>query len=299
MSEKCQEAPPIARAPRLRLPGGATDTHFHVFGPVDAFPYIPNRSYTPQDALPETAGRIFAGIGIERAIIVQPGVYGTDNSRHLTAAAELGIPAKVVVAVETDASDRHLAELQAKGACGVRRIVAPQQGAAFETDLMQLAERSAEIGWHLQLLVKPEQLVELKGFFAQLPCPIVFDHLGMIDPAAGPAQPAVQAMLELLRSGKHFAKLSGYYRLSREGAPYGDITALAEAFVEAAPDRLFWGSDWPHPAFSGPLPDFADLLDPLAAWLPDEALRRQVLVANPADFYGFDRSSNRPPRGTP
>lgn len=299
MTMASHDAPQSLRRPSFDLPGGMTDAHFHVFGPEADFPYIPNRSYTPQDALPATAGRIFAGIGIERAIIVQPGVYGTDNSRHLTAAAELGIPAKVIVAIETDASDRHLAELQANGACGVRRIIAPQQGAAFETDLIRLAERSAEIGWHLQLLVKPEQLVELNGLFARLPCQIVFDHLGMIDPAGGPAQPAMQAMLDLLRSGRHFAKLSGYYRLSREGAPYDDITALAEALVEAAPDRLFWGSDWPHPAFSGPLPDFADLLDPLVAWLPDGALRRRVLVDNPANFYGFDRSSNRPARGTP
>jgi predicted TIM-barrel fold metal-dependent hydrolase len=297
MSETCRAAPQTMRRPRYKLPGGATDTHFHVFGPADAFPYLPTRSYTPDDALPADAGQLFAEIGIERAVLVQPGVYGTDNRRHLTAAAAIGMPAKTVVAIETDTSDGILADLRSQGACGVRRITVQQQGAAFEADLVRLAERLAEIGWHLQLLVKPEQLVGMKRLFERLPCSVVFDHLGMIDPRGGSSQPAMRAMLDLLRGGRHVTKLSGYYRLSQQGAPYDDVTALVEALVQAVPDRLLWGSDWPHPAFAGPLPNFADLLDPLAGWLPDEALRRQVLVDTPAAFYGFGRSPNQPRQG--
>lgn len=292
MHDAGHDAPQALRRQLFKLPAGATDTHFHVFGPEADFPYVPNRAYTPQDALPATAGRIFSEIGIERAIIVQPGVYGTDNSRHLTAAAEIGIPAKVIVAIETDASDRTLVDLQTQGACGVRRIVAQQDGTAFESDLIRLAQRLVEIGWHLQLLVRPEQLIGMKRLFEDLPCPIVFDHLGMIDPRAGSSQPAMAALLDLLKGGRHCAKLSGYYRLSQQGAPYGDITPLAEALTEAAPERLFWGSDWPHPAFAGPLPEFADLLDPLVEWLPDETLRHRVLVDNPVAFYGFERASD-------
>lgn len=297
MSRTHQALPQAVRPLRFALPKGATDTHFHVFGPADAFPYLPGRAYTPQDALPATVRALFAGAGIERAVLVQPGVYGTDNSRHLTAAAEIGIPAKVVVAVETDAPDSLLADLRSRGACGVRRIVAQHEGAAFEADLSRLAERAAGIGWHLQLLVKPDQLVQLEGFFARLPCPVVFDHLGMIAPQGGPSQPALRALLNLLRDGRHYAKLSGYYRLSQQGAPYDDITALVDPLVEAVSERLLWGSDWPHPAFAGPTPELADLIDPLAHWLPDAALRRRVLVENPATFYGFDMAPNQPRKG--
>lgn len=297
MRNPCQAQPQTVRPPRFRLPKGATDTHFHVFGPVSKFSYLPNRAYTPQDALPAAAGRLFAVAGIERAVLVQPGVYGTDNSRHLTAAKEIGIPARVVVAVETETPDDVLTDLHVQGACGVRRILVGQEGAAVEKDLARLADRLAEIGWHLQLLVKPEQLIQLEGFFTRLPCPLVFDHLGMINPNGGPSQPALRALLNILKGGKNYAKLSGYYRLSQAGPPYADVTALVAPLVEAVPEQLLWGSDWPHPAYAGPTPDLAELIDPLADWLSDEALRNRVLVENPATFYGFGKTPNELQRG--
>ena len=288
MGENSEAHPRRLRPPTFALPAGAADTHFHVFGPARRYPYQADRAFTPDDALPAAAMEVFRQAGIARAVLIQPSAYGTDNSRHLDAAAELRIPTRVVVAIDTDAPDAHLAALRDRGATGVRRILPQGAGRDLGADLERLASRASELGWHLQLLARPEHLIALENVFAHLPCPLVFDHLGMIDVSAGVPQPAFQALLRLLKRGRSYAKISGCYRVSRQEAPYADLKPFVTSLVEAADDRAIWGSDWPHPAFSGTIPAYADLLDPLAGWIPDEGRRRRVLVSNPAALYGFE-----------
>lgn len=286
MSVICQAPPQTVRPLRFRLPKGATDTHFHVFGPAAKFPYAPTATYTPAEALPVLAERLFKAVGVERAVLIQPSVYGNDNSLHLSAAAEMTLPTRVVVAIDSDAPDRVLEDLNARGACGVRRIIA-QAGAQVSEDLRRLAEKLSRFGWHLQLLPGSGLLEGLEDVLARLPCPVVLDHMGMVVPQGGPSHPAFKALLRLLDGGNCYVKLSGYYRVSAEGPPYSALAELVRALLRAAPERLFWGSDWPHTAYAGPMPNLADLIDPLADWIPDEALRRRILVDNPAGFYRF------------
>lgn len=288
MNKTCQAAPEEVRAPRFALPKGATDAHFHVFGPAVKFAYVPTREYTPPDALPATAERLFASASIERAVLVQATVYGRDNRRHLTAAAEMRIPTRVVVVTDLDTPIGDLSEMHDRGARGVRFILAHDGGLSAQ-DLEPFADKLKDLGWHVQLMLKPAQLVELERRLDRLSCPVVIDHIGMIDPAGGLAQPAFRALLRLVGNGNCWVKLSGFYRLSHEGAPYRDMRDMIGALAAEAPGRLFWGSDWPHPLFSGAMPNLADLIEPLPDWIPDAAVRQRVLVDNPAEFYGFDK----------
>lgn len=286
MTEPCMGPDPDPRRPRLEMPPGATETHFHLFGPASRYPYADGREYTPPDAPPEAARHLFATLGIERAVVIQPSVYGTDNRCQLEQAAALGMPFRAVVVTAPETSDAEYAKLEAQGARGVRFILA-HRGGLDPALLERYAARMREMGWHLQLMVKPHHLLELSERLARLPCPVVIDHMAFIDPAAGLGQPAFQALLRLVQGENGWVKLTGAYRLSAHAPGYGDLVPFARALVEARPDHLLGGTDWPHVAFKGRMPNTTDLIDLLAEWVPDEATRRRILVDNPAALYGF------------
>lgn len=288
MNEMLQAESDGLRIPRFQLPAGTVDSHIHVFGPVSRYPYDPARGFTPDDALPSTIAEVFRQAGVDRAVLVQPSVYGTDNRRHLDALGELPIPTRLIAVIDTDVSDSELVKLQAQNACGIRRILPQQLSLDNLADLERLAARISELGWHLQLLAKPEHLIEHEELLGRLRSPVVFDHLALIDPAAGVSQAAFQTLLRLLRGGRCYVKVSGFYRVSKQAAPYSDLKPFVTSLMNLAPDRAVWGSDWPHPAFSGPLPAYAELLDPLLDWVPEVDKRRQLLVTNPAALYGFE-----------
>ncbi len=273
---------------RDRPPPGACDCHVHVFGPVARFPYAEARAYTPPEAPLQSYRSVMEGLGLSRAVLVQPSVYGTDN-RALLAAMKDGAGSFRGVAVIGEENDDALAALHEAGVRGVR-VNRLFPGAPEASDLSELAARIAPLGWHLQLLIdvsrEPDQVRRL----AELPVPAVVDHLGHLPAALGPGHPGFQALLGLLRDGRAWVKLSAPYRLSaRNGPPYDDLRPVAEALLEAAPERAVWGSDWPHPAIRGPRPDPATLLDPLFDWVEDPGLRRRVLADNPTRLYGFDQ----------
>lgn len=286
MTKPCRPPDPNPRQPRFRTPAGATDCHFHIFGPADLYSYYPERSYTPPDATPAAFRHLAGMLGIERAVIVQASVYGFDNRRLLDALPELGLPARAVVVVPPTTADAELDRLHAAGARGVR-VIATQPGGLALDGLQDFGARLAERGWHMQFMLSPHQLMELEEQLARLPCPYVIDHFAGIQAALGTGQPAFQALLRLMRGERAWAKLSASYHCSSMSPPYPDLAAFAEALITLAPGRLVWGSDWPHVHFGGEMPNTTVLLDRLVEWLPDAALRKQILTDNPSLLYGF------------
>ena len=287
MLELCQGPDPHPLQPRLPPPPLATDTHFHILGPASRYLYVADREYTPPDALPDACRHLFQTIGIERAVIVQPSVYGADNRCAMDAAAALGVPARVVVVVPYDTPDSELDRLHVGGARAIRFIVAHAGGLPL-ADLERFSARAKNRGWHIQLLLRASDLVALEPRLARLPSDFVIDHMGFIKSAEGGIeQPAFQALLRLLEGGRCWVKFSGAYRQTDEAPPYPSLLSFAHTLVDARPDRLLWGSDWPHAVFKGRMPNTTELFDLLGDWAPDEQTRKRILVDNPAALFGF------------
>jgi len=287
MVEFCQGPDPEPRAPRLCTPPLATDTHFHILGPATQYPYVEDREYTPPDALPSHCRKLFHTLGIQRAVLVQPSVYGDDNSCMLASAPLLGVPTRNIAVVRSDASDKELERLHAAGTRGVRFILAHIGGVPI-SQLEQISERVKGMGWHVQFLLRSAALIELEPRLARLASDFVIDHIGLIRASEGGVeQPAFQALLRLFRTGRCWVKFTGGYRISSEPPPYQDVIPLAQALVRERPDRILWGSDWPHVMVKGKMPNTTDLLDLLSEWVPDEKLRKQILVENPEKLFGF------------
>ena len=283
----CAPADPRPRAPGFPVPMGACDCHAHIFGPRDRYPYAPGRDYTPPDASLAAYRHLLDSLGMQRGVIVQPSVYGTDNRCTLDAVATLGEDFRAVVVVPPTVSDEELERLHGLGARGVRVNLLFRGGELALADLRQLAERIQPLRWHLQLLVDVSRFPDLRELLGPLPVDLVFDHLGHPS-ATAISNPGFKAMLALLRERRAWVKLSGAYRVSgEERPPYPDVRPLVEAVLQAAPDRVLWGSDWPHPAITKPMPNDGDLLDLLGDWVSDESLRRRILVDNPARLYDF------------
>ena len=274
------------RPPRLVAPPGATDCHFHIFGPESRYPYVPVRRFTPPEVSTADFEHVCRQLGIQRAILVQPSGYGFDNGRALDAAAEMTLETRLVVVLPLDAPDAEWQRHHAAGARGLR-MIATQPGGLGLDQLERAGARMAELGWHIQLLVNPEQLVEAEARIARLPCPVVIDHMAHCPAGGGTAQAPFQAILRLLAGGKAWVKLSAGYHLSKQQPPYPDLLPLVHALVAARPDRLVWASDWPHVTMSNMKLSSTDLFDLLLDWVPDDATRTRVLVRNPEMLYGF------------
>lgn len=272
--------------PRLAAPPGACDSHIHVFAPA-RYPYAAERGYTPDPAPIAAYREVMARLGLARAVIVQPSVYGCDNRATLAAVREGGDGFRAVAVLGDEHGERELEEFHQAGVRGVR-VNDLFAGDGPPPDLESLAARIVPFGWHLQILTNLCAPKADMGRLAALPVEVVIDHMGHAPAAQALAAPAFANLLALMRDGRAWVKLSGAYRIAPYGGPdFAEVRPLAEALVEAAPERLVWGSDWPHPALEGPLPETAALLDLLLDWIPDAPLRRRVLVDNPARLYGF------------
>jgi predicted TIM-barrel fold metal-dependent hydrolase len=285
MTEFCQGPDPHPRKPRFATPAGATDTHFHLFADASRCAFVTDREYTPPEITPAMARDVFDKLGIQRAVVIQPSVYGEDNSVQLEGAAQVGIPVRAIIVAPWSVSDRALTAMHEQGARGLRYILAHPGGLPL-SDLERFAERIKDMGWHIQFLAKGPQILEILSRIEKLACPAVIDHMGMFSPAAGIAQPAFQAVLRLIRHG-HWVKLSGAYRLSQDAPHYRDLAPYVQELVSARPDRVVWASDWPHAFVKGKMPNTTDLLDALATWVPDESARRRILVDNASALYEF------------
>ena len=286
MTQPCPGPDPEPRKPKLQVPPGSCDTHAHVFGPAEKYPYRPDRDYTPPDAPLAEFERMLRILGMERAVLVQPSVYGTDNSAQLDAIAATTLEMRGVAVVEEDISDRELERLHAAGVRGVRFNLKLPAGLPLNA-LGSLAERIKDLGWHIQFYMDVNAFPDLEPMLAALPVDSVIDHMGMVPPGQGMAHPGFQGLLNLLGEGRCWVKLSGAYRISKQGSPYADVAPLARTLIETAPERMVWASDWPHPGLEVPIPNDGDLCDQLADWAPDPEVRRKILVDNPAVLYGF------------
>ena len=278
---------PAPRKPRLQLPKGACDTHFHVFGPQKRFPFAPERTYTPAcDAPKETLFALHAKMGIARGVVVQSAAHGFDNSAaaDLLAANE---NYRGVALAPANTGMKELKRLHSQGFRGVRFHYMGTghlaKGDSIE-DVLAMAKRLAEIGWHLQ--IHTDQMTKLGPKLARSPVPVVIDHMGRVDASKGIDHPEFRALLALLKHKHAWVKVSGSERISRQKAPWKDAAPFSRKLVQEAGDRAVWGSDWPHPNLKE-VPDDGDLVDLIADMAPTEAERRALLVGNPQRFYGF------------
>lgn len=270
----------------LKAPADACDCHMHIYD--SRFPVAPYASLRPGDAHVEDYRLLQRRTGTARNVVVTPSTYGTDNSCTLDAIVGIGASARGVAVVDTSVSDDELRRLHGLGIRGIRFNLV-QAGATTVEMLEPLSRRVNELGWHVQIHMLGDKIVEIEPLLQRLPSPIIFDHLGRIPQPAGTDHPAFAVIGKLIDKGRAWVKLSGAYIDTKLGPPaYADTSKLAQAYVKAAPERLVWGSDWPHPT-EKEKPDDAVLFDLLGVWVPDEAMRRRVLVDNPAAFYGFPK----------
>lgn len=270
----------------LRLPG-LTDCHIHINDPRHA--YVAAADLKPSPATVEQYGEVKQALGIERVVVVQPSSYGTDNSCTLEAVARFGDAARAVVVIDATWSAQQIEDLHAQGARGVRfNLLRPSPLTADAIE--HVAALVAPNGWHLQLHAAPATIVALRSVLARLPVPVVFDHLGRLPAQETERQEAFAVIGSLLQADRAWVKLSGVELDGISDAPcYRPATALARSFIAMAPERVVWGSNWPHPASPKTFTtsDEADLLRWLMTCVPDEAKRQQILCTNPAALYGF------------
>ncbi len=288
MTETYQGPRAHTSPPSFVLPTNACDCHSHIFGTVDKYPFQNNRGYTPTEASVEMYLAMLGTLGLQRMVIVQPSVYGTDNACTGDAIAFLGQHRCRGVAVVDDNVSK--AELQALHDAGFRgtRFNTMAKGGVSMDRLRTLAEKIASFGWHIQIYHDGARLPEIEDVLESLPVDVVIDHMGQIMTEYGTQHAGFQCLLKLLDSGRVWVKLTGQ-RMSREGPPFSDLAPFAKAIVARAPERCVFGSDWPHPDTSGYMPDDGKVIDLLPTWAPDEQQRQRILVENPTALYGFDR----------
>jgi predicted TIM-barrel fold metal-dependent hydrolase len=277
-------------APHFAVPPGATDCHAHVFEAA-RYGYQAERSYTPPDSTIGQLRAMHKALGIQRLVVVAASVHGTNNAPVLDAIATDPKNLRGIATVGADISDKELTRLKDGGIRGIRVNLVDKGGNPFGSldGLSGIAERIRDLGFHIELLVHVESFSDLRGLAKKICVPLSVGHIGYTKVASGGLNhPGYQEFLALLRDGYFWVKLTGPSRLSaHESFPYPDVTAMAKAAIAAAPDRVVWGSDWPHVMQYKPMPNDGDLLDALAEWAPDAAQRQRILVDNPARLYGF------------
>jgi predicted TIM-barrel fold metal-dependent hydrolase len=279
------------RRPRVKLPPGSIDTHVHVFEP--GYPLSPARGYTPPDSTLADLRHLHATLGIERVVFTQPSVYGIDNSAILNGMAALNREtpnrARCVVALDMSFTDKDLDRMDAAGVRGVRLNTDNKGGMPVTLDdIPELAARIRPFGWHLEFLFPGREILELMPLFRALEVPMSIAHFAYQPATAGVKAPGFQALLGLARRGNTWIKISGANRVSATDLPpYDDVKPMAEALIAAAPERILWGTDWPHPNKYVVNPNDGDLVDAFGDWVSDEAMRRRIMVQNPAAFYRF------------
>lgn len=276
--------------PRLAAPSHACDCHIHVYDAA-RFPPLRPASRMQRNATVADYRLLQRRNGTARVVLVTAAVYATDNRVTLDAIAQFGENARGVAVVGPDITDAELEMLHRGGIRGIRFTQFDPATAVTTIDMIgPLSRRVAALGWHVQIHMRGDQIAAAESLWERLPCPIVFDHMGRLPQPAGIDHPAYPIIRRLIDRGRTWVKLSGAYLDSTLGRPsYADIAAVARAFVVAAPERMVWGSDWPHPTETDK-PDDAALFDLLADWAPGEDTRRRILVTNPETLYGFARS---------
>lgn len=267
------------------MPAGSCDCHCHVFTAISQL--LDQRVYTPPPATLAAYRAVLTTLGLDRAVIVQPSVYGTDNRATLAAVEAGGSSFRAVVGVPPDVTAAEIGRLDAQGAVGARVNFLFSKPWPRD-DVAGLARRLADFDWHLQLLADVSVIEDVESLVSEVPVPVVFDHMGHVPAEKGIDDPGFRALLRLMERDRTWVKLSAAYRMTTEAAsPYHDVAPFARALIAANPERCVWGSDWPHPHIPVAMPNDGSLLSMLADWAPDEATLEQILVRNPALLYRF------------
>ena len=287
----CMAYHPEPSPPSFSFPPGSIDSHAHICGPEATFPYDSARIYTPPDALLPAYEHMLRTLGVERMVLVQPSIYGEDNQVMLRAMRESSMPTRGVAVVPLDMERAELEGFHKAGIRGVRfnlvDVKDPSAGLPM-AEITAFAERIKPMGWHTELLAHIDDYPEFGTMFQDFPTEIVVGHLGYFRPGCALDHPGFQGLLQLAGQGRCWVKLTGPYRIAAKDFPYEDVDRFAEALVKRVPDRLLWGSDWPHVMMKKTMPNDGHLANILARWIPDQQLRRQVLTDNPAKLYQFD-----------
>jgi len=275
--------------PTFQLPKGSWDTHVHVYGPTKLFPFAPERTYTPDDASAETLQALHLKLGVERVVFVQATVHGFDNSAMLDAISRNPEKNRGIALVPLDVSDIELNRLHSGGVRGVRFNFARHLGLAPNCDAVsRLADRLVPMGWHLQFYMDSSDLSLQRSFLESLPVPFVIDHFGRVMVEQGQNSPDLETLLGLVKNEHGWVKISGPERisaaLSNGTVPYLDVVTTARRLLKAAPDRVLWGSDWPHPNVRE-IPDDGKLVDLLPHYSGDASVIQRLLVDNPTRLY--------------
>ena len=284
------------------LPAGACDCHTHIHADPEKFPFFEGRVYTPELASPQEMSELHGALGIERVVIVTPSVYGPDNSATLFGMRARGPTARGVAVIDDKTPESDLDAMKKDGFRGIRLNLATggiNDPKVAQQRFQTAVDRVKARGWHVQLYTTLPLIAAIKELVLAAPVPAVFDHFGGADAALGVEQPGFSDLVDLVKSGKAYVKISGAYRASKQAPDYPDVVPMAKMLIAANPDRIVWGTDWPHPnSVTAPGQKTTDvtplfqiddgrLLNQLAVWAPDATTRKKILVDNPAQLYGF------------
>jgi len=288
MTVKGTAAPdPDTRKPKLVLPPLACDAHCHVFGPASKFPYDPKAAYHPPDAPLEGLQRLHSILGVQRAVIVHASCHGADMRATLDGIARSNGAYRGTAIIDDSYTEKDFERMHEGGIRGVRfNFVKHLGGRPDMAFFRKTIERLKAMDWHLILHLDATDLAEFKDLFRSIPVPMVIDHMGRVVAAEGLEQQPFKVLLEAMKNEKMWVKVTGAERVSSMGPPFTDAVPFARALIEAAPDRILWGTDWPHPNVRW-MPNDGDLVDLFAQMVPEPVLRQKILVENPARLYGF------------
>ncbi|SNT07477.1 Predicted metal-dependent hydrolase, TIM-barrel fold [Noviherbaspirillum humi] len=276
--------------PSYTPPPKACDAHCHIFGPEATFPFSAKSTYKPADAPKEMLRKLHAHLGLDRAVLVQASCHGTDNRAMLDAIADSNDAYRGVAMVEKDVSDRELTALHEGGVRGIRFNFVKHLGGAPDFDTFHSTiDRIKDMGWHVVLHLDSADILTYQSLLDGMPVPFIIDHMGRAKVADGIEQAPFQSLLKLMRTNeKAWVKICGAERISAAGAPFRDAIPFAAALIESAPDRVLWGTDFPHPNISGDMPNDGELVNLFAEMCTDEAVRHRILVDNPERLYWKD-----------
>ncbi|HEY7377519.1 MAG TPA: amidohydrolase family protein, partial [Steroidobacteraceae bacterium] len=281
---------PDTRKPTYTPPPGACDAHCHIFGPGDKYPYAPDRTYTPPDAPLEKFRELQKILGLSRAVLVNASCHGRDNTVILDAIAQSGGRYRGVANADDSFTERDFERLHAGGCRGVRFNFVKHLGGVPDMDeFRRVIARVQPLGWHVVLHFDASDLVEFDSMLRRLPVPFIVDHMGRVPTRDGLQQEPFQRLLALARTNDDcWVKICGAERISSAGPPFTDAVPFAQELIRAAPDRILWGTDWPHPNISRAMPNDGDLVDLIPLFAADAAMRKRFLVDNPQRLYGFE-----------
>jgi predicted TIM-barrel fold metal-dependent hydrolase len=278
---------PNTRTPKFRPPPLACDAHCHVFGPGAKFPYDPKAAYVPPDSPVEGLQKLHSILGFQRAVIVHASCHGADMRATLDAIARSKGAYRGTCITDSSVSDKDFDRMHAGGIRGVRFNFVKHLGGRPDMGFFrETIQRVKPLGWHLILHLDAQDLVEFKDLFRTLPLPMVIDHMGRVVAKDGLDQAPFKVLLETMKNDNCWVKICGAERVSSKGPPFDDAVPFAQALIAAAPDRILWGTDWPHPNVKW-MPNDGDLVDLFPRMAPDAALQKKILVDNPARLYGF------------